>query len=256
MKIRFLGTGTSQGVPVIACNCPVCVSTDTRDNRLRTSVLVELDSGYNVVIDTGPDFRYQMLREKVDHLDAILMTHSHKDHIAGLDDVRAFNYHQQQSISIYADAPTLEALQREFYYAFSAVKYPGVPQLDLEEVSAGQAFDIFGQQIMPFEVMHYKMPVMGYRIGRFAYITDAKTVSDESRAQLVGLDVLVVNALQESPHISHFTLEEALAFINDIKPQRAYLTHISHRFGKHEYIERLLPAYVHTAYDGLSIDVK
>lgn len=241
---------------MIACNCPVCVSTDTRDNRLRTSVLVELDSGYNVVIDTGPDFRYQMLREKVDHLDAILMTHSHKDHIAGLDDVRAFNYHQQQSISIYADAPTLEALQREFYYAFSAVKYPGVPQLDLEEVSAGQAFDIFGQQIMPFEVMHYKMPVMGYRIGRFAYITDAKTVSDESRAQLVGLDVLVVNALQESPHISHFTLEEALAFINDIKPQRAYLTHVSHRFGKHEYIERLLPAYVHTAYDGLSIDVK
>lgn len=256
MKIRFLGTGTSQGVPVIACNCPVCVSTDTRDNRLRTSVLVELDSGYNVVIDTGPDFRYQMLREKVDHLDAILMTHSHKDHIAGLDDVRAFNYHQQQSISIYSDAPTLEALQREFYYAFSAVKYPGVPQLDLEEVSAGQAFDIFGQQIMPFEVMHYKMPVMGYRIGRFAYITDAKTVSDESRAQLVGLDVLVVNALQESPHISHFTLEEALAFIDDIKPQRAYLTHVSHRFGKHEYIERLLPAYVHTAYDGLSIDVK
>ncbi|ERJ58761.1 MBL fold metallo-hydrolase [Sphingobacterium paucimobilis] len=256
MKIRFLGTGTSQGVPVIACNCPVCLSTDKRDKRLRTSVLVELDNGYNVVIDTGPDFRYQMLREHVDHLDAVLMTHAHKDHIAGLDDVRAFNYHQQQSIAIYADAPTLEALQREFYYAFSAVKYPGVPQLDLEEVNPGVAFDIFGQQIMPIEVLHYKMPVMGYRIGNFAYITDAKTVSQESRSLLEGVDVLVVNALQESPHISHFTLEEALAFIDDIKPQQAYLTHISHRFGKHEYIEGILPSHVHTAYDGLSIEVK
>ncbi|MFD2556390.1 MBL fold metallo-hydrolase [Sphingobacterium tabacisoli] len=256
MKIRFLGTGTSQGVPVIACSCPVCQSTDQRDKRLRTSVLIELDNGYNVVIDTGPDFRYQMLREGVDHLDAVLMTHSHKDHIAGLDDVRAFNYHQQQSISIYADAATLEALQREFYYAFSAVKYPGVPQLDLEEIKAGISFDIFEQKIMPFEVLHYKMPVMGFRIGKFAYITDAKTVSQESRAQLEGLDILVVNALQESPHISHFTLEEALAFIADVKPQRAYLTHISHRFGKHEYIERILPAHVHVAYDRLAIEVK
>jgi phosphoribosyl 1,2-cyclic phosphate phosphodiesterase len=256
LKIRFLGTGTSQGVPVIACSCPVCQSSDTRDKRLRTSVLVELDNGYNVVIDTGPDFRYQMLREGVDHLDAVLMTHSHKDHIAGLDDVRAFNYHQQQSISIYADAPTLEALQREFYYAFSAVKYPGVPQLDLEEIKAGNSFEIFEQKIMPFEVLHYKMPVMGFRIGKFAYITDAKTVSQESRAQLEGLDVLVVNALQESPHISHFTLEEALAFIADVRPQQAYLTHISHRFGKHEYIEQLLPAHVHVAYDRLAIEVK
>lgn len=256
MKIRFLGTGTSQGVPVIACSCPVCQSSDARDKRLRTSVLIELDNGYNVVIDTGPDFRYQMLRERVDHLDAVLMTHSHKDHIAGLDDVRAFNYHQQQSISIYADAPTLEALQREFYYAFSAVKYPGVPQLDLEEIKPGIPFDIFEQKIIPFEVLHYKMPVMGFRIGKFAYITDAKTVSQESRAQLEGLDVLVVNALQESPHISHFTLEEALAFIDDIKPQCAYLTHISHRFGKHEYIEHLLPAHVHVAYDRLAIEVK
>lgn len=256
MKIRFLGTGTSQGVPVIACSCPVCQSSDARDKRLRTSVLIELDNGYNVVIDTGPDFRYQMLRERVDHLDAVLMTHSHKDHIAGLDDVRAFNYHQQQSISIYADAPTLEALQREFYYAFSAVKYPGVPQLDLEEIKSGIPFDIFEQKIMPFEVLHYKMPVMGFRIGRFAYITDAKTISQESRAQLKGLDVLVVNALQESPHISHFTLEEALAFIDDIKPQRAYLTHISHRFGKHEYIEDLLPAHVYAAYDRLTIEIK
>lgn len=256
MKVRFLGTGTSQGVPVIACSCPVCQSTDSRDKRLRTSVLLEMDNGYNVTIDTGPDFRYQMLRERVDHLDAILMTHSHKDHIAGLDDVRAFNYHQQQSISIYADTATLEALQREFYYAFSAVKYPGVPQLDLEEIKAEMPFSLFDHEVIPFEVLHYKMPVMGYRIGAFAYITDAKTVSKETRKLLEGLDVLVVNALQEAPHISHFTLDEALSFIADVKPQRAYLTHISHRFGKHEYIESLLPEGVFVAYDQLSVDVK
>lgn len=256
MKVRFLGTGTSQGVPVIACSCPVCQSTDSRDKRLRTSVLIEMDNGYNIAIDTGPDFRYQMLREQVDHLDAILMTHSHKDHIAGLDDVRAFNYHQQQSISIYADAATLEALQREFYYAFSAVKYPGVPQLDLEEIKAGVPFDLFDREVTPFEVLHYKMPVMGYRIGDFAYITDAKTVSKESRTLLEGLDVLVVNALQEAPHISHFTLDEALSFIADVQPKRAYLTHISHRFGKHEYIESLLPEGVFVAYDRLAIEVK
>lgn len=256
MKIHFLGTGTSQGVPVIACTCPVCQSVDPKDKRLRTSVLIELDNGYNIVIDTGPDFRYQMLREHVDHLDAILMTHPHKDHIAGLDDVRAFNYHQQQSISIYADASTLEALQREFYYAFSAVKYPGVPQLDLEEIKAEVPFQLFDHKVIPFEVLHYKMPVIGYRIGRFAYVTDAKTVSATSRALLQDLDVLVVNALQESPHISHFTLEEALTFIADVKPQKAYLTHISHRFGKHEYIESLLPEGVFVSYDRLSIEVK
>lgn len=254
MKIRFLGTGTSQGVPVIACDCIVCQSTDHKDKRLRSSILIELD-GHHIVVDTGPDFRYQMLRDNVKHLDAILMTHSHKDHIAGLDDVRAFNYQQQQSLSIYANAPTLESLQREFYYAFSAIKYPGIPQLDLEEVQSGQAFYLFGHEIMPVEVMHYKMPVLGFRIGKFAYITDAKTVSEESRRLLEGVEVLVVNALQEGPHISHFTLEEALAFINDIKPKEAYLTHISHRFGTHEYIKGLLPNHIHVAYDQLTIEV-
>lgn len=256
MKVRFLGTGTSQGVPVIACNCEVCLSTDKRDKRLRTSVLLEFENGYNVIIDTGPDFRYQMLREKIDHLDAILMTHSHKDHIAGLDDVRAFNYHQQQSISIYSNAATLESLQREFYYAFSAVKYPGVPQLDLVEITPLASFRLFEHTITPFEVMHFKMPVMSFRIGNFAYITDAKTVSTESKAVLDNLDVLVINALQETPHISHFTLEEALAFIDDVKPKKAFLTHISHRFGTQEYIQQLLPENVFVAYDQLSIDVK
>ncbi|WP_132778063.1 MBL fold metallo-hydrolase [Sphingobacterium alimentarium] len=256
MKVRFLGTGTSQGVPVIACECAVCTSSDVHDNRLRSSILIELDIGKNIVIDTGPDFRYQMLREKVRHLDAILMTHAHKDHIAGLDDVRAFNYQQQSSISIYANNFTLEALQREFYYAFSAVKYPGVPQLELVEITASDDFQLYDHTIEPLEVMHYKMPVLGFRIGKFAYITDAKTVSEQSRDILNGVEVLVVNALQEEPHISHFTLEEALAFIADINPQSAYLTHISHRFGTHEYIQSKLPPHVYAAYDTLCIEIK
>lgn len=255
MRIRFLGTGTSQGVPVIACECIVCQSPDTRDKRLRSSIFIELDSGQHLIIDTGPDFRYQMLRQNVKHLDAILMTHAHKDHIAGLDDVRAFNYQQQQSMSIYANGPTLESLQREFYYAFSSVKYPGVPQLDLEEIESGQPFYLFDHEIMPIEVMHHKMPVLGFRLGNFAYITDAKTVSDSSRRLLEGVEVLVVNALQEMPHISHFTLQEALAFINDINPKQAFLTHISHRFGTHEYIQGLLPSNVHVAFDQLLIDI-
>lgn len=254
MKIRFLGTGTSQGVPVIACNCIVCRSTDPMDKRLRSSIMIELKD-HNIIVDTGPDFRYQMLRDNIQQLDAILITHSHKDHIAGLDDVRAFNYQQQQSISVYANTPTLEALQREFYYAFSAIKYPGVPQLDLEEITAGEPFYLFDQEIIPMEVLHYKMPVLGFRIANFAYITDAKTVSKESRKLLKGVDIMVVNALQEEAHISHFTLSEALAFIEDINPKKAYLTHISHRFGTHEYIQSLLPSNVEVAHDQLIIEI-
>ncbi|MGN0003530.1 MAG: MBL fold metallo-hydrolase [Sphingobacterium composti] len=256
MKVRFLGTGTSQGVPVIACDCVVCTSTDVHDNRLRSSILIELDNGRNIVIDTGPDFRYQMLRAGVKHLDAVLMTHSHKDHIAGLDDVRAFNYQQQKAISIYSNTATLEALQREFYYAFSAIKYPGVPQLELKEIRPLDTFDIFGTTILPFEVLHYKMPVLGFRIGNFAYITDAKTVTQESKSVLEGVDVLVVNALQEETHISHFTLDEALDFIAEINPSKAYLTHISHRFGSHEYIQSILPPNVFPAYDQLTFETK
>jgi len=254
LKIRFLGTGTSQGVPVIACNCHVCRSADKHDKRLRTSILIELGA-YNLVIDTGPDFRYQMLRENIDHLNAVLMTHAHKDHIAGLDDVRAFNYAQQTSIPIFGNEFTLASLRREFYYAFATEKYPGIPQLDLIEIHSGVDFTLFEQPIMPVEVMHYKMPVLGFRLGRFAYITDAKTVSDASRALLQGVEVLVVNALQQEPHISHFTLDEALDFIADINPKVAYLTHISHRFGTHNDIQALLPENVFVAHDQLAIDV-
>lgn len=256
MKIRFLGTGTSQGVPVIACDCEVCTSTDIHDNRLRSSILIELDNGRNIIVDTGPDFRYQMLREQVDHLDAILITHSHKDHIAGLDDVRAFNYKQQESLSIYSNAETLLALQREFYYAFSAIKYPGIPQLELKEIQPLESFTIFETEILPIEVLHYKMPVLGFRIGNFAYITDAKTVSPESMQVLEGVKVLVVNALQEDPHISHFTLQEALDFIHQVNPKEAYLTHISHRFGKNEYIQSILPPNIFVAYDKLCLEIK
>jgi len=196
------------------------------------------------------------LRDGVKHLDAILMTHSHKDHIAGLDDVRAFNYQQQEAITIYSNTATLEALQREFYYAFSAIKYPGVPQLELKEIQPLDSFTILETEILPFEVLHYKMPVLGFRIGNFAYITDAKTVSEESRSALEGVEVLVVNALQESAHISHFTLGEALQFIADINPKKAYLTHISHRFGTHEYIQSILPENVFPAYDQLCVEIK
>lgn len=256
MKVTFLGTGTSQGVPVIACQCAVCRSTDTRDKRLRTSIMIRCDDDTNMVVDTGPDFRYQMLRACVRRLDAVLVTHAHKDHIAGMDDVRAFNYQQQQSIPVYGTVVTHESLKREFYYAFGEQKYPGVPRLELRPIVAGETFRVGTQSIIPIEVMHYQMPVMGFRVGNFAYITDAKTVSDESKALLKGVHTLVVNALQEEPHISHFTKEEAIAFAEDIQATTTYLTHISHRFGKHEDIEKMLPEGVCVAYDGLVIDTQ
>lgn len=256
MRVTFLGTGTSQGVPVIACRCTVCQSAEPRDRRLRTSILVCFDDGTQIVVDTGPDFRYQMLREDVRQLDAVLVTHAHKDHIAGMDDVRAFNYQQQGPIPIYGTTVTHQSLMREFYYAFGEQKYPGVPRLELKTIVAGEAFPIGEQHILPLEVMHYKMPVMGFRMGNFAYITDAKTVSDESKALLDGVEVLVVNALQEEPHISHFTKEEAIAFAEEIGAKTTYLTHISHRFGKHTTIEKNLPKGVYLAYDGLVIEVR
>lgn len=249
MTIKFLGTGTSQGVPVIACDCEVCRSSDIRDKRLRSSVLLQLGDK-NIVIDTGPDFRYQMLREHVDHLDAILFTHSHKDHIAGLDDVRAFNRQQGSAIDIYAASEVHEALKREFYYAFTAKKYPGVPQLELHEITPSP-FLLFGVQIVPIEVMHYMMPVLGFRVGDFTYITDAKTVSESEIEKITGTKILVVNALQLDPHISHFTLDEAIAFAQRIGASQTYFTHISHRLGRHEDVQRKLPKGISLAYDGL-----
>ncbi|WP_282635636.1 MBL fold metallo-hydrolase [Sphingobacterium thalpophilum] len=254
MRVTFLGTGTSQGVPVIACQCQVCQSMDKRDKRLRSSILLEYND-HTLVLDTGPDFRYQMLREKVTHLDAVLMTHSHKDHIAGLDDVRAFNYQQHSSIAIYGTSDLHQALKREFYYAFTDVKYPGAPRLDLEEITAGESFQLFGKDIMPIEVMHYKMPVIGYRIDDFAYITDAKFVGAASRRLLEGVKVLVVNALQKESHISHFTLEEAIEFARDVHAEKTYFTHIGHRMGLHEVVSQELPASMFLAYDRLQLEL-
>jgi len=255
LRVTFLGTGTSQGVPVIACTCPVCQSKDKRDYRLRSSILIEYNK-QTIVVDTGPDFRYQMLRQKVMRLDAVLMTHSHKDHVAGLDDVRAFNYQQQQSIPIYSNRATHDALKKEFYYAFSDYKYPGVPQLELEEIYPGIAFQLYGKSIMPIEVMHYKMPVLGFRIDNFAYITDAKTISEESYKLLEGVEVLVLNALQREPHISHLTLTEAIEVSQKVKAKNTYLTHISHRFGKHSDIEKMLPEGFYVSYDQQVLDLK
>ncbi len=253
MTITFLGTGTSQGVPVIACNCEVCTSTDKHDKRLRSSILIE-DKGKVIVIDSGPDFRYQMLRADVQHLDAIVFTHEHKDHIAGLDDIRAFNYRQQGPVEVYAHPRVQEALKREFFYIFADIKYPGVPELNLHTIGL-DPFTIGQTKFTPIEVLHYKLPVLAFRIADFTYITDAKTVSDEEKEKIKGTKILVVNALQKQSHISHFTLDEALAFAEEIGAEKTYFTHISHRLGTHRSISRMLPPGIELAYDGLKIEV-
>lgn len=253
MTIKFLGTGTSQGVPVIACNCSVCTSSDYRDKRLRSSILIT-HKGNNIVIDTGPDFRYQMLRAQVKHIEAVLYTHAHKDHIAGLDDIRAFNYFQGTAIDVFADNLVEEALKREFYYIFAEHKYPGIPQINLRNVDS-QPFFIQGLGVQPIDIMHFKLPIKGYRFGDFTYLTDVKSVSESSINLIKGTKILVVNALQREPHISHFTLSEAIDFANQIGANHTYLTHISHRLGLHEEISNELPSGIHLAYDGLEISL-
>ena len=241
VELTFLGTGTSQGVPVISCPCPVCHSTDPHDNRLRSSVLIRSEHT-SVVIDTGPDFRYQMLRENVKSLDAVLFTHEHKDHIAGLDDVRAFNYTQKRSMDVYAESRVQEAIKTQFLYAFDN-KYPGVPRLNLHPIDE-KDFQIGSLNIRPIRVMHYKLPILGFRIGELAYITDAKYISSESKEKLKGVQLLVVNALRKREHPTHFCLSEALELIGEIKPERAFLTHISHQWGKRKtYKKNCLEGY-------------
>ncbi|SFH46481.1 MBL fold metallo-hydrolase [Pedobacter insulae] len=252
MRITFLGTGTSQGIPVIGCSCEVCLSADLRDKRLRVSVLIETDK--TIVIDSGPDFRYQMLRAGVKDLDAILYTHEHKDHVAGLDDIRPFNYLLKKRIAIYATERVQEALQREFSYIFADTKYHGLPQIDMHTVNS-QSFIVGETVVTPIEVMHYKLPVIGYRIRDFTYITDAKTVSGNSLSKIKGTKYLVINALQKEDHISHFTLKEAIAFSEKVGAEMTYFTHMSHNLGLHANIENELPPHIRLAYDGLTISI-
>ena len=246
----FLGTGTSQGIPMPACSCQFCLSTDPKDSRLRSSGLVQINN-YTICIDSGPDFRYQMLREKVQALDAIVYTHEHRDHIAGLDDVRAFNYRQQTPMPLFAPREVVLALHESFSYIFKG-NYPGIPQVEINEISE-KHFTIARIPITPIPALHKDLRVFGYRIGNLAYLTDAKTVEEPSRSLIRGIETLIINCLHESPHPSHFNLQEALAFIEDIQPKKAYLTHISHLFGKHEEIQNKLPSNVFPAYDGLKL---
>jgi len=255
--ITLLGTGTSQGVPVIACKCIVCTSTNEKDNRLRSSIFVQ-DEGVNLIVDTGPDFRQQMLRLAPPRLDAVLLTHAHKDHIAGLDEVRSFNFAQKnEQIPIYAQDIVHERLKIEFAYCFEEIKYPGVPNIRVEEISKEANFNIKGLDITPIEVLHYKLPVLGFRFGKFTYITDAKTVSETEKAKINGSEVFILNGLQWNQHISHFTIEEAIEFINSLNPvpRITYLTHISHTLGLHDEVNELLPPHIRLAYDGLQIQL-
>ena len=253
MKITFLGTGTSQGIPVIACECAVCQSRDPHDDRLRASVMLEVD-GRVYVIDTGPDFRQQMLQNKVQRLDAVVFTHPHKDHIAGMDDIRAFNFKQGTDIEIYANNLTLEGLKREFHYVFAHDKYPGIPTVNAHLIDE-EPFTINGLEWIPVPVLHHRMPVLGFRIGDFAYVTDANFISPESMAKLHGLKVLVLNALRRKSHLSHFTLDEAIEVSQQLRPETTYLTHLSHLMGLHSEVEAELPPGIHIAYDRLQIEV-
>jgi len=252
LELIFLGTGTSQGVPLIACDCNVCTSQDSKDKRLRSSVLVRT-SQTTLVVDTGPDFRQQMLRENVRVLDAVLFTHEHKDHIAGLDDVRAYNFILKKKMPVYATERVIKALQREFYYIFNDEKYPGIPEIDIHLID-NQAFYIQDIHIQPVELLHYKLPVLGFIFNqRLAYITDANYISPPEKNKLKNLDVLIINALRREKHISHFTLQEALDIIQELQPKKAYLTHISHQLGTYKEVSKELPQNVFLAYDGLKI---
>jgi phosphoribosyl 1,2-cyclic phosphate phosphodiesterase len=253
MKITFLGTGTSQGVPVIACRCKVCQSNDLRDKRLRSSMMIET-SGKTIIIDTGPDFRQQMLREKVSNIDAILFTHEHKDHTAGLDDIRAFNYIKQMHVEVYAEERVQQSLKNEFSYIFAEKKYPGIPQINLNTITTDEFF-IDDIRIIPIRVMHYRLPVMGFRIGDFTYITDCNYISEEEKEKIIGSRHIVVTGLRKQKHISHFTIYEAISLIEELSPMRGYITHCSHQLGLYEELQKELPKNTVLAYDGMKIEI-
>ncbi|MEJ8802248.1 MBL fold metallo-hydrolase [Pontibacter sp. H249] len=253
MKVTFLGTGTSQGVPVIGCSCEVCRSVDYRDKRLRVSVHLQVN-GKSIIIDSGPDFRQQVLRERIKKLDALVFTHEHKDHTAGLDDIRAYNFSQNKDIPIFGEQRVLDQLQREFAYIFADYKYPGIPRVELNSIK-NELFEVEGVPFTPIRVLHYKLPVFGFRVGDFTYITDANHISQEEQEKIKGSKVIVLNALRHEPHISHFSLQEAVNLLEELQPEQAYLTHISHLLGQHREVEPQLPDFIRLAYDGLQVEV-
>lgn len=253
MQVTLLGTGTSQGVPLIGCKCEVCQSENPKDKRLRSSVYIEYEGTY-IVIDTGPDFRQQMLRENIEKLDAVLFTHEHKDHIAGFDDIRAFNYIQRKAIDVYATKNVEIGLRRDFFYVFADDKYPGIPEINLHNIE-NKPFSIFNIPIIPIEMMHYKLPVLGFRIGDFTYMSDVNYISEIEKEKIKGSKVIIIDGLRHNKHISHFTLEEAVELMNEIQPEKAYITHISHQLGLHDEVEKTLPDFIKLAYDGLKINL-
>ena len=253
IKIQFLGTGTSTGIPMIGCECQVCKSSNIKDNRLRSSILVQ-SATTTLVVDTTPDFRYQMLRTNTKQLDAVVYTHPHKDHMAGLDDIRAFNFFSQKPMDIYANSLTEEAVRRDFYYAFTETKYPGVPELNLITIDETPFF-IGDISVQPILVYHHKMPVYGYRFGDFTYITDANRIEPEQLEKIRGSKVLVLNALRKEDHISHFTLQGAIDIAMELNIPEVYFTHISHQLGLNDAINQELPPHIKLAYDGQTISL-
>lgn len=253
MDIVLLGTGTSQGVPVISCKCKVCSSQDPRDKRLRTSAMVTTDAGENILLDIGPDFREQMLRERVMHLEGILVTHAHRDHVAGLDDIRAFNYVQNAWMNLYANHLALDIIRRDYGYMFSSHPYPGLPQVTLHEVQS--PFKIGTQEVIPIKAMHKDMPILGYRLGPLVYITDANYIEDKELNKVKGCKLLVLNALRFEKHFSHYCVPEALEIIRQVAPDQAILTHASHDIGLYEDLEKMLPENVRFGYDGMKIHI-
>lgn len=271
MKITFLGTGTSQGVPIIGCRCRVCDSVNPKDKRLRSSVMIEIQSSsrqqqeaglpiaaaaatFRFVIDTGPDFRQQMLRERVDRIDAVIYTHEHRDHVAGLDDLRAFNYIMKKKMDLYAATHVQQAIHEQFGYVFTEKKYPGIPEVNFHTIE-NKPFSIEGVEFIPILVKHMHLDVMGFRVGNFTYITDANFIPEEEKRKIYGTEILVLNALRQDAHPSHFTLDEAIAQAQELKPKKTYLIHMSHQMGLHEEVEDELPENIHLAFDGLRLSL-
>ncbi len=252
-SFTFLGTGTSQGIPVIGCDCEVCHAKDPKDTRLRSAGLVTIGNK-NIVIDTGPDFRQQMLTQKVKSIEAILFTHEHNDHIIGLDDIRPFYFRQKKDVPVYGLERVLSEVKNRFDYFFKEKPYPGVPRILLNPIKKEDSLSIAGQSIQPIEVRHGQLPILGYRFDNLVYITDAKTISDDQLKKIINCDILILNALHHFKHHSHLNLEEAIEFVNAVNPKKAWFTHMSHMMGKHSNISKSLPSHIQFAYDGLIID--